>query len=87
MAREGSLLGVPSVYCGFREMKANKILEDKNILFHLKPNDVASFINRIYNDDTYSFDQELFRNELLHEWIDVNQFIYAEVLKIIKILK
>ena len=84
MAREGGLLGVPSVYCGFREMKANKILEDKNILFHLNPIDVASFVNRVYNDDSYSLDQELFRNELLHEWIDVNQFIYDEVLKIIE---
>ena len=41
MAREGAMLGVPSIYCGFRNMKANMILENKNILFHVKPGDVV----------------------------------------------
>jgi uncharacterized protein len=84
MAREGSILGVPSIYCGFRDMKANKILEDKDILFHLKPNEVISFVNRIINDNIYFQNQEIFRDNLLNEWVDVNQFIYDEVEKMIK---
>ncbi len=83
MAREGSLLGVPSIYCGFRHMKANNIMENKNILFHLKPKDVAPFVNRIFNDNSYYQNQEKYRTNLLNEWVDVNEFIYSEVMKII----
>ena len=32
MAREGALLGVPSIYCGIREMLANRLLIDKGTL-------------------------------------------------------
>ena len=84
MAREGSLLGVPSIYCGFREMKANKILENKNILFHLKPSDVVFFVNNVVNDNSFYQNQESFRENLLKEWVDVNEFIFTEVMKIIK---
>jgi predicted glycosyltransferase len=84
MAREGSLLGVPSIYCGFRDMKANKILENKNILFHLKPNEVVPFVNNIVNDNSFFQNQESFRNLLLKEWVDVNDFIYKAVMNMIK---
>jgi len=81
MAREGGLLGVPSVYCGLREMKANKILENKHILFHLKPNDVAPFVNNIILNNSFFQNQDSFRNILQNEWLDVNEFIYDEVMK------
>ncbi len=84
MAREGSLLGVPSIYCGFRVMKANKILENKNILFHLKPNEVVSFVDDIINDNSFYQNQELFRLNLLKEWVDVNEFIYKAVMNQMK---
>jgi predicted glycosyltransferase len=34
MAREGAMLGVKSIYCGIRDMKANKLLIDEGGLFH-----------------------------------------------------
>ncbi len=83
MAREGSLLGVPSIYCGFRDMKANKILEDKNILFHLKPEDVVPFLNKLLADTKSDINQVEFRNSLLNEWVDVNQLIYNEIMKLL----
>lgn len=86
MAREGSLLGVPSIYCGFREMKANNIMEEKNIFFHLKPNEVVKHLQNLISNNSKSIDQESFRETLLSEWIDVNQFIYNEVMKMINIL-
>lgn len=87
MAREGSLLGVPSIYCGLRKMKANKILEDKNILFHLKPSEVVSFVNDLIVNNSYFHNQDSFRNELLKEWVDVNEFIYDVIMNTIKRIK
>ena len=83
MAREGGLLGVPSIYCGLREMKANKILEEKEILFHLKPGDVVPFVNDIILNNSYYQDQNTFRDNLLKEWVDVNEFIYDVVISTI----
>ena len=83
MAREGGLLGVPSIYCGLREMKANKILENKNILFHLKPAEVVLFANDIIVNNSYFQNQESFRDILLKEWVDVNEFIYNVVMNTI----
>jgi len=37
MAREAAILGVPSIYCGSRKMKANDILIEKGMLFHINP--------------------------------------------------
>lgn len=36
MAREGAMLGVPSIYCGMRNMKANEMLMKRGILQHVK---------------------------------------------------
>jgi hypothetical protein len=83
MAREGGLLGVPSIYCGYREMKANKILENKNILFHLNPGEVVPFVNDIILNNSYFQDQITFRDNLLKEWVDVNEFIYDVVMNTI----
>lgn len=82
MAREGAILGVPSIYCGFRKMKANKIMEDKNILYHIKPEEVINKINQLRNRNYFINDQENFREELKQEWTDVSEFIYETVKKL-----
>jgi len=75
MAREGSMLGVPSIYCGSREMAANKVLIDLGMLRKIEPNGVSGIIQDIeYGRLVYPI-QEDFRNYLLHEWDDVNDVI------------
>lgn len=76
MAREGALLGIPAIYCGTRQMKANEILIHKNRLFHVKVSEVPALIRQINNQyGSIWQDQELFRQALLKEWDDVPEFI------------
>jgi len=75
MAREGAMLGVPSIYCGIRDMAANKVMIDKGMLFHVYINDVPEVINKIINDALLIENQKDFRNKLKEEWIDVPEFI------------
>jgi predicted glycosyltransferase len=79
MARESAMLGVPGIYCGFREMKANDILIKKGMLFHSKPDEVADLAKKILNDEFNFKGQEDFRNELLNEWEDVTGLIVRTV--------
>lgn len=74
MAREGAMLGVPSIYCGSRMMKANEVLQSKKMLFHLQE-DIPNFSEKILKNSLYIDNQEVFRDELLNEWIDVNDII------------
>lgn len=74
MAREGGMLGVPSLYCGIRDMKANDMLIKFGILHKILPNDVPSFIlNELKK--TNENEQENIRNIIHKEWSDVNSFI------------
>ena len=75
MAREGGMLGVPSVYFGFREMKANSILIDKGILLNLKPTDAKDFFANLAENEVFKINQDEFRNKLKSEWVDMNQFL------------
>ena len=71
MAREGAMLGVPSIYCGTRIMKANQVLENENMLFHLQEK-IPEFIKEKLLDNPFSLNQEDFRKKLLDKWTDVN---------------
>lgn len=81
MAREGALLGVPSIYCGVREMDANKILIDKGMLFKVSPKDVSGFIGKLKNGEIKLSDQTNFRENLLEEWEDIPEFICKKIIK------
>lgn len=81
MAREGALLGRPSIYCGKRNMRANDVLIKKNMLFHLEPNQVPFFINKLLKYEIKLLDQVQFRNKLLLEWEDLNKYIVNLVIK------
>ncbi|MCE1164097.1 MAG: DUF354 domain-containing protein [Bacteroidetes bacterium] len=82
MAREGAMLGVPSIYCGYRVMKANSILENKNMLFHIKPEEVVIRTESIAKAGNSGISQGNFRNMLMNEWVDVSDLIYDAVMKI-----
>lgn len=78
MAREGAMLGVPSIYCGVREMKANKVMIDKGRLFHKKAEDLPPFIEEIVNGNQFE-NQVEFREELKKDWIDATDFIIDRI--------
>jgi uncharacterized protein len=80
MAREGSMLGVPSIYCGFRDMKANKILEDMNMLFHVRPHEVIKKVEELQKNNFNNVNQGEFRNNLMDVWTDVSELIYNSVI-------
>lgn len=87
MAREGAMLGVPSIYCGIREMKANQILMDKGLLSHLPGKQALSSIN---NRITEPFDEDYQiknRGNLLTEWEDMIDFMKEKIHEFKKINK
>jgi len=74
MAREGAMLGVPSIYCGFRIMLANKVMQDEKMLLCDTPENTVQLMQQIV-DGTFSFEcQDIFRGRLREEWEDVTQY-------------
>ena len=80
MAREGAMLGVPSIYCGIREMKANQILIDKDVLLHLSGKKSISKINELITTPFDSDYQIQNRENLLNEWEDMLDFMKQKIL-------
>lgn len=81
MARESAMLGVPSIYCGVRDMRANKIMIEKGMLFKINPNELPNFVAKIVSGEMRFEDQALFRRRLLSEWDDVTEFIIKQIKK------
>lgn len=79
MAREGAMLGVPSIYCGFREMKANNVLIEKGILVHKTENAALAFINEKIKANFDSSHQLNFRQKLVAEWDDMIAFMKLKI--------
>lgn len=79
MAREGAMLGIPSIYCGSREMLANKVLINENMLFHYNPIEMIPFINKVINEEIVLKKQTYFREYLFNKWDDITGFIINEV--------
>ncbi|MCB9048946.1 MAG: DUF354 domain-containing protein [Lewinellaceae bacterium] len=79
MAREGAMLGVPSIYAGNRDMPANEILIRKDMLLKLEPEEVVPTVRKIM-DGALSFqEKEAFRQQLYEEWDDVTGLILTKV--------
>lgn len=78
MAREGSMLGVPSIYCGVREMKANSVMIEKGMLYHVPIDDLPIAIEKILIDNRNE-NQVEFRESLNNEWIDATAFILNRI--------
>ena len=81
MAREGAMLGVPSIYCGIRKMAANKVMIDKGMLFHKNISEVNNFVGEIINNEIKIEEQNKFRKKLEDEWDDVTEFIIKQIKK------
>lgn len=81
MAREGSLLGVPSLYVGIRDMKANRLMEEREMLFKVTPREAIALMEQIASGSKIIHKQGNFRKQLAQEWDDVTEFILQEVAK------
>ncbi len=79
MAREGAMLGVPSVYCGIRKMKANELLIEKGLMSHHPAKDALDPINKILKEPQPDNVQTKVRNELLTQWDDMNIFMEKQI--------
>ncbi|MDN3671156.1 DUF354 domain-containing protein [Echinicola jeungdonensis] len=79
MAREGAMLGVPSVYCGFRKMKANELLMDKGILKHLPGETAIPWISDILNKKFDQNQQDNQRSQLQENWCDMVEFMKEQI--------
>lgn len=79
MAREGAMLGVASVYCGTRKMKANELLIQLGILDHLPGAFALPFINTAIAKDFNKERQIATRNKLLEQWDDMTAFMKEQI--------
>lgn len=79
MAREGAILGVPSIYCGDREMGANSVLIEEGMLFKVLPQLVPSFIIELLSGQREVIMQETFRSHLENKWSDLNSFMITQI--------
>jgi len=79
MAREGAMLGVKSVYCGIREMRANQILIKAGRLFHHPLDSGVDAINKMANQPVDVEAQEKYRDHLKNEWIDMTAFMHTQI--------
>lgn len=79
MAREGAMLGVPSVYCGIRKMKANDVLINLGLLNHLPQEESIGFINEYINKEFDENVQSNVRNKLAESWDDMVTFMKEQI--------
>lgn len=75
VAREGAMLGVPSIYAGIREMPANWIMIKKKMLQKLDAEDIVSTVIKIVNGEKVFAEQDTFRQQLFNEWDDVTSLV------------
>jgi hypothetical protein len=81
MAREAAVLGVPSIFCGLREMKANSELINKGMMQKVDPEKVALILQKIIDKSLTFENQNVFREKLLIEWEDVANFVLKLIIK------
>jgi predicted glycosyltransferase len=79
MAREGAMLGVPSIYCGIRDMRANQLLIDKGLLQHLPGELCLKSINELVKSPFDRVQQIRIREQLLKEWDDMIVFMVIKI--------
>jgi predicted glycosyltransferase len=79
MAREGAMLGVPSVYCGIRKMKANELLMQMGMLQHLPLQEAVPYINATIAQEFDASRQLKAREKLLEKWDDMVEFMKKQI--------
>lgn len=68
VAREGAILGVPSIYVGQREMPANNVMVELGKLSKIDVNQLPDIVNSKMGQNKNKNDQEAFRNTLNEKW-------------------
>ena len=81
MAREGAMLGVPSIYCGIRIMKANKLLMNMNILKHFPGKEMIDPANEYIGNGFNETAQQNIRHQLAEDWDDMIVFMMKQIHK------
>ncbi|MGV3641161.1 MAG: DUF354 domain-containing protein [Adhaeribacter sp.] len=79
MAREGAMLGVPSMYCGTRQMKANELLMGLGLLQHLPGQQALPYINHSIRHSFDASRQQRARQELAAGWVDMVDFMKEQI--------
>jgi predicted glycosyltransferase len=79
MAREGAMLGVPSIYCGERIMKANELLIKQGMLHHLPGKEMISAANQIMAGPFDAQAQNKIREKLFAKWDDMVFFMKQQI--------
>lgn len=79
MAREGAMLGVHSIYCGIREMKANQLLINEGILRHHPIDAGLDTINELAAQPFDAAGQQAIRQRLKAKWVDMIDFMNTQI--------
>lgn len=81
MAREGAMLGVSSFYVGFRDMAANRFIQEEGRFFVVSPEHLSKGLANLESETN---SQEEYRLYLENKWIDVTNMIYQSIKKYLK---
>jgi predicted glycosyltransferase len=79
VAREGAMLGVPSIYAGIRDMPANQIMIKRGILLKLNPDNILDTVFKIMNGEMVFPEQDNFRQMLFEEWDNVTALLLGKL--------
>lgn len=75
MAREAAALGVESIYCGDRDMVANKFFLQEGLMVIVPPYELNDYISNVIVKEVSFAEREIIRNNLCKNWIDINEYI------------
>lgn len=83
MAREASMLGVPSLYLGIRtDMPANKAAIEVAKMYSIDTIDIKQWLNQcLVSSEELNKRQEKIRERVFNSFIDISEYIYNEILK------
>lgn len=83
MAREASMLGVPSLYLGIRtDMPANKAAIEVAKMYSIDTIDIKQWLNQcLVSFEELNKRQEKIRERVFNSFIDISEYIYNEILK------
>lgn len=83
MAREASMLGVPSLYLGIRtDMPANKAAIEVAKMYSIDTIDIKQWLNRcLVSSEELNKRQVKIRERVFNSFIDISEYIYYEILK------
>lgn len=83
MAREASMLGVPSLYLGIRtDMPANKAAIEVAKMYSIDTIDIKQWLNQcLVSSEELDKRQVKIRERVFNSFIDISEYIYYEILK------